>query len=196
MNRTTETYNRAAEAYAEKFSHIGRRVADIDRGIDLWGGEGEPCVVELGCGNGRDAQVIFERTKRFTGVDASKVMIRLAREWVPRALFLVEDMRTYEIPDGTDIVYAFASFLHLNREEVQQLLTRIHGSLTDGGVVYLSVKRDDYHEYVRVDDYGPRTFYFYQESDFRLMAEGLYKMVYTDEQTLLGVEWLTVVLKK
>lgn len=86
--RTVETYNKAARAYAEKFARIGSRADDIERTFAAWGGEKDPSVLELGCGDGRDALEICKRTKKYIGIDASKEMIAIAREEVPpRSIF-------------------------------------------------------------------------------------------------------------
>jgi SAM-dependent methyltransferase len=192
----TEVYNENALAMATKFNKIGPRVADIQRAFELLGKDTGK-VVELGCGNGRDAVEILKHTKDFVGMDISEGMIKLARENNPGVDFQVDTIEGFNIPDGTDIIFAFASLLHLNKSEVKEVLKRAHEKLNDGGIVYISVKKKPYHEELVEDSFGKRYFYFYQLSDFEELAkETEYEIVHTDEQTLRGVDWLTIVLRK
>jgi hypothetical protein len=56
--RTLQTYNESAEELAEQFKGIGARTQDIERGLSLTGSGRNARVVEIGCGDGRDAEEI------------------------------------------------------------------------------------------------------------------------------------------
>lgn len=192
---TVDAYNKAAPVYAAKFDTIGSRVGDVERGIKLAGKE-NPFVVELGCGNGRDAFDIVARTDRYIGVDVSESMIALAKAKLPEADFVVSDMLEYKIPKGVDLVFAFASFLHLERHEVEQVLENIHAKMADNGIVYISTKHDDYQTRTKEDEFGTRTYFFYRESDFDQMLKDKWEKVYVDTHTIRGVDWIVVALRK
>jgi trans-aconitate methyltransferase len=196
MDETIETYNKAAEAYAEKFNSIGSRQHDIERAIQLWGKMKKPAVVEWGCGNGRDAAVICEFSSSFVGIDASSEMIRLAQTDLPDIHFEVADIGTYETPANTDIIFAFASLLHFDKVAVRSILKRAHAKLNDEGLVYISLKQAPYEERIVTDTYGDRVFYFYERKDMDDLAEGLYEIVHYEEKELKEVQWLTCGLKK
>ncbi len=196
VNVTVDTYNKAARAYADKFDTIGSRRTDIERAFALRNKGSECSVVEWGCGNGRDAQVILEFTSRFIGIDASAAMIALAKESLPDADLRVADIRAFEIPQDTDIIIAFASLLHLNKEAVTVILSETHPRMAQEGIVYISLKRAGYEERIVTDEHGPRVFYFYERKDIEEMIRGLYEVIWYEEQLLKGVEWLTVALRK
>src|SRR5690606_13277008 len=122
MNTTIDTYNKAASAYADKFNGIGSRREDIERAFTLRNKDSECAVVEWGCGNGRDAQVILEHTSQYIGIDASEEMIVLARQGLPDAEFSVADIASFDLPPDTDIVFAFASLLHFSKSENRAIL--------------------------------------------------------------------------
>lgn len=196
MHDTIATYDKAAKAYADKFNGIGSRESDIAHAISLWGGSRRPHVMEWGCGNGRDAAAILRYADTYMGIDASKEMIALARVQVPRALFEVADMNTCDIPNGIDIVFAFASLLHCSKDQIQTLLERTHERLGTGGIVYISLKHGSYHGRIVTDEHGPRTFYFYDEEDMHSMTARLYDMVHYNAHVHNGVDWLTCAIKK
>lgn len=195
MQQTIETYNRGAKHFSEKFEKIGARVDDIALAFSF-ANKKNPRVVELGCGDGRDAAVITTRTNDYLGIDASSGMIALAKQRVPAAHFVVGDMTTCEMPSEIDILFAFASFLHCDRDTVIQILQRIHFSLSSDGIVCIAVKLGTYRNEIVEGAWGPRSFYYYEISDFHNMIGSNYKIVDTHTTTTLGVDWLRVILQK
>ena len=193
---TVDTYNSAAVAYEERYSGMGARIEDVERGFS-YSDSPEPSVVEIGCGNARDAEVILSRTGKYIGIDVSSSMIELAQKNLPEAEFVVADVVNYEFPKGIDIVFAFASFLHLDREKLKDVFKKIEVSLNENGVLYLSLKRrDEYSSEVVSDEYGSRRFYYYSKTDILELKPTTLREVYYDEQSHGGDEWLTLVLQK
>jgi SAM-dependent methyltransferase len=192
---TIETYNRGAQFYRDKFAAIGARRDDILRARSF---VNKPCpnILELGCGNGRDAEVILEDLCSYLGMDASEAMIALAQELLPKASFEVADMRMVELPKDLDIIFAFASLLHLDRNECRSILEKSHQSLAPDGIVYISVKCDTYQIREKHDTFGTRIFYYYTLEDFEEFSHGLFSIIYIDHQEKLGVPWLTIALRK
>jgi len=197
MQTTIDTYNRAAEAYAQKFNSIGSRRVDVERAFALFGGDKTaPVVVEWGCGNGRDASVILEFTTHFVGIDASHEMIELAKADLPDANLQVADISTFEIPHQTDIIFAFASLLHLDKKAIQDVLEKQYEHISSGGIIYLSLKRAPYEEKIVIDDFGSRTFYYYERKDIEEFSKGKYELVFYKEHEMKGVNWLIAALRK
>lgn len=192
----TATYNNSAKEMADKFNKIGPRIPDIEKAFELLG-KNTGKVVELGCGNGRDAEEILKHTNDFVGQDISEEMIKLAKENNPGANFELGTIEEFEIPEHTDLIFAFASLLHLSKDEVRETLKKAHDKLNDGGIFYISVKKDAYQEKLVEDKFGKRFFYFYELKDFEELAKDTgYSIIYSNEQNILGVNWLTVALQK
>ncbi len=196
---TVKTYDKSAKELADYFRGIGSRKSDIDRALKLAGDPVNPNVLEIGCGDGRDAREIIKRTKNYTGFDISKELIKLAREHVPGAHFEVCDASTYDYSQNLDVVFAFASLLHLDKTEVKKVLRSIHKALRTGGVLYISLKyKPEYAEISKEDRFGKRMFYFYNPKLIEELAGSGYKTVYTGGGfvTAGDTEWFEIALRR
>lgn len=200
MDTTLQTYNRSAQQLAEYFSGIGPRVDDIDRAVELWGGSDKPDVIELGCGDGRDAEVVADKAYSYLGVDYSEEFVRLAEaRRIKLARFLVSDLTNFEYAGHRrpDIIFAFASLLHLSIEQNGELLAKSREALNDDGVIYLSLKHaNTYCSETQVDKYGERLFYYYHPDEMVEAAGPGYKELYRDFQSIGSTRWFTLALRK
>lgn len=194
--QTVDTYNASAETIAEKFDRMGSRIADVRKAFSYVTAE-KPRVVEIGCGNGRDAEAVLQCTDSYVGFDISEKMIELARQKVPHATFEVADTETYAFPKGTDVVLSFASLLHSPKEAVRSILANVRASLNDGGIILLSLKEADaYREEIVTDDFGTRTFYLYTPAVIEELAGDGYEKVFEDHQDKGIWKWFTLILRK
>src|SRR5690348_7614770 len=195
---TIDCYNKSAKEKAADFDKIGVRVADIEEAFHLVK-KRNPKVFEIGCGNGRDAEYILTLTNDYLGMDASEAMIALARDKVPHGHFEIGDIEEFPIPHGVDIVFAFASFLHVPKDEFKQVLQKVHAALNPEGILRISLKYREHYEKVKKDDeFGSRIFYFYSKKDIEDMAEG-YAVLKNDLLKLNNMSdtvWLEVLLQK
>ena len=91
---TLQTYNKSAKKLAEYFSGIGSRKSDINRAFSYINKK-EPKVLEIGCGDGRDAEYIVSKTKNYEGFDLSEEMINIAKTKVSEGNFHVADLEEY-----------------------------------------------------------------------------------------------------
>ncbi len=190
-----ETYDRSAAKLADYFKGIGSRTMDIE--LVLAHVERNPYVLEVGCGDGRDSKEIVEHAGEFIGMDISKGMIDIAKQAVPNARFEVADIETYDIPEGVDAVIAFASLLHVPKEVLPDIFERIHASLSESGVLYVSMKtRPEYEAEVKSDDFGDRMFYYYTEDLLRELAGDLFEELYVDHQKIGSTTWVSFLWRK
>lgn len=196
---TIDTYNKSAKELAEYFKGIGSRTEDIDLAIELAGSPEQPNVLEIGCGDGRDAKEIVKRTSNYVGFDISEGLIKLACEYVPEGTFEVADAVGYSYPEGLDVVYAFASLLHLNKDEVKDVLDKVYEALKPGGVFFISLKMaDEYTEKVKEDKFGTRVFYFYNPEVIKELAGDKYEVADVDGGfvTVGNTQWFEIALRK
>jgi SAM-dependent methyltransferase len=192
---TIATYNRAAQAYAQKFAGIGSRIEDIEKVFQLCGLT-NPRVLELGCGDGRDAVEICKRTTQYLGIDASEGLIALARKKLPETRFEVVDIESYEFSSPIDILFAFASLLHVSTQSFERVLNDVYGTLSEGGVAFLSLKAGKYEDSgVVEDEWGKRYFYYYDEVTMRRMAKK-YKIATLNHNQRGKTMWMDIVLQK
>lgn len=193
--QTINTYNKTAAEMAKKFRSLGARIEDIERGFSFVT-KSNPSVLEIGCGDGRDAKEILKHTSNYLGMDVSEEMIKIAGEYNPDGKFEVGDIENYTFPINLDLIFSFASLLHSNKESVQKVLREAHEALNEDGVFYISLKNDEYHEFSKTDEFGTRTYYAYTLDDIKELAGEKYQIIHESTQTLRGQKWLTIVLKK
>lgn len=194
---TVNTYNRSAESLAEYFRGIGPRTEDIDIAFRLAGNPSRARVLEIGCGDGRDAKAIAARSGWYYGIDIAEAFVDMARQQVPDGTFEVADAVTFEYPAHLNIVFAFASLLHLDKTEVQTVCQKVHTALRPGGIFYISLKeRPEYAEEIKQDEYGSRLFYFYNAGIIKELAGEGFQTASLSRKTIGSTDWFEVALQK
>ena len=195
--KTRETYNKAAQPLSDHYDQIGPREGDINLAFTLAGNPENAVVLEIGCGNGRDARAILRRTPYYTGIDTSEAMITVARKRVPRGTFYIADAVEYNFSGSYDIVFAFAQFRHMDLEEATTVLSRIYHSLRPGGVVYISSNfAESYHHEQRKDAFGEREIYYYSPDILQKHAPPGFRKVQELYDTVDGYKWFELALQK
>lgn len=195
--KTIDTYNKSALELAAYFSGIGARTDDIDTAFELVGSPKNARVVEIGCGDGRDAKDIVNKCEYYIGFDISVAMTEIAQQNVPSAEFVVADAVTFNFPNDLDIVFAFASLLHLDKGELKVVLDRVYDALRPDGVIFLSLKyRSAYESEIKKDQFGERLFFFYNEETITTLAGDRFKLAYSYKDKRRNTEWMQVALKK
>lgn len=195
---TIETYNNSAEMFASYFAGIGSRVTDIETALELT--QQDPSTVsavEIGCGDGRDAEEIVKRVGSYEGFDPSAGLLKIARQRLPETSFKVADALSYEYPQNTDLLIAFASLLHVNRDDMRTVFQKAEQSLRPNGIFYISLKeRVDYREELQEDKFGRRMFYYYNAALIQSIAGPAFSAVHEDHQTIGTTNWFTIALAK
>ena len=154
----TDVYNKQAKDLLKKYATFPARVEDIEMAFALLGEKENPFVVEIGCAQCRDGKEILNRTDRYLGIDISEEFIKIAKEEVPEGQFEVADAEVFEFPQGIDLIFAFASLLHSDKEALKSILDRAHAAMNLGGIFYLSLKSAPYQKLVKKDQFGTRVF--------------------------------------
>ena len=158
---------------------------------------GDAKVVEIGCGDGRDAEEIVKRVGWYEGFDPSLGLLQLARERLPSASFVEADALSYDYPKGVDIVFAFASLLHVNKANVAKVSQKVRESLRPDGIFYLSLKeRADYEEELVADQLGERMFYYYNPEIIRGLAGASFKAIYEEHYKIDDTPWFSMAMRK
>ena len=151
---TLEFYRRNAESYAAWAKAPSTRLTGF---LDLLPPGGT--ILELGCGAGNHAAEMLARGFTLRATDGSPEMAEVASRKLNHP---VEVMRFDQLDaqDAYDGVWASACLLHVPREQLAKILSRIHGALKAGGVFYASYKMGEgdgrdtlgrYYNYVSPD---------------------------------------------
>lgn len=192
---TIDTYNRTAEKMAAKFNLSGARRYDIDRVLKYIHIQ-NPKIVELGCGNGRDAAVLLESTTDYLGMDASVELINIAKEANPGAQFQVSDFETFKFPENIDAIFALASLIHADKPLFKEVLDKAYNALSHNGLFFISLKHNSYQEHTRDDEFGTRTYYYYSVPDIIELIGTQYSIIEKELSNKNGQKWLEILLQK
>jgi SAM-dependent methyltransferase len=108
----------------------------LDRWLKLIGerAAGLP-ILELGCGGGRDTEVLAAAGHRVVGVDLSRAAIGRARECVPSAKFYCQDVRAPWPVERAGVVLASLSLHYFPWDETVALVERIRRTLLPNGLL-------------------------------------------------------------
>ncbi len=194
---TVNTYDKSAERFAEYFGSIGAGVENIKLGISLSGSKDNIKVLEIGCGEGRDASEIVPRVSSYVGIDPSEGLLDIARKRLPSVSFVKADALSYEYPEDTDVIYAFASLLHINKFDMKKALEKASRSLRPGGVCFMTLKeRDAYSEELKVDQHGERMFYYYSIGLIRDLSAEWFDVVHEEHKNMNDTPWLAMALRR
>jgi SAM-dependent methyltransferase len=195
--KNIDTYNNSAKDLAEYFRGIGPRTKYINFAFEAAGNPQMAKVIEIGCGDGRDAKEIVKHAGWYLGFDISEELIKLAKNHVPGTNFVVADAVKFDYPPDIDVVFAFASLLHLNKDEFQIVLNKVHKALKPGGIFYISLKyRPKYEQEAKNDRFGERMFYFYNPEFIQQLAGNNYETVKAWRETVGNTEWFEIVLSR
>jgi SAM-dependent methyltransferase len=197
-HKTIKAYDNNSQFYADKFDSYGIRADDIDRALKL-NESGCDRVLELGCGNGRDAQYIVSKVGKdnYVGIDASEGLVMLAKEKVSPVTFQVKDMREVSYETETfGVIFSFASMLHVNREELSDIVEKCHKWLKIGGILYISTKYGEYKE-LEIENLNDKKYYYpYAPEDIQKIAGLGFKIIYNVIQDSDYGPELVIALKK
>ena len=99
-------------------------------------------ILDLGCGPGFDSCELRAWDYHVVGLDRTREALRLAGRHNP-GMYVCADMRALPLRGRFAGVWACASLLHLEREEMYGVLQSLAGRLIPEGVLYLSLKEGD-----------------------------------------------------
>ncbi|MBR8748603.1 hypothetical protein IX317_000262 [Fusobacterium sp. DD29] len=96
-------------------------------------------ILDLGCGSGRDSKYFIEKGFKVTALDLSPKLAEKASKYIGQKV-IVGDMRDLKFDDKFIGIWACASLLHLNEEEVLTTLEKCISALKKDGILYASFK--------------------------------------------------------
>lgn len=105
-----------------------------------------PCnegkILDLGCGSGRDSKYFLDSGFEVVAMDISEELGKRASEYIGQRV-IIQDMRELNYQNEFNGVWACASLLHLDEDEIIETLRKIFKSLKRDGIVYISFKYGD-----------------------------------------------------
>jgi len=168
---TIAAYERDAENYDERTADYWRRFPKTLPQEFIRRMGARRSVLDIGCGPGRDGQMLEEMGCRVLGIDMSRAMLRIAAQ---RGLMVCKaDMFSLPLAEGSvDGVWAYTSLLHSKKEHLSEALAEIHRILRPEGLLALGMHQGDEHRYRIVGGVsGPRWFSHYEQSELDRVLE-------------------------
>jgi demethylmenaquinone methyltransferase/2-methoxy-6-polyprenyl-1,4-benzoquinol methylase len=96
--------------------------------------ESETTVLDLCCGSGQTTQVLVERSRHVTGLDASPFSIKRAQQNVPQAEYVEAFAEAMPFADNRfDLVHTSVAMHEMKPEQLQAILSEVHRVLKPGG---------------------------------------------------------------
>lgn len=135
-NQTIEYYNTNASLFSSNtvdvpFSAVQTNLINYlpDNGY----------ILDFGCGSGRDSKAFISRGYKVDAIDGSIEMCRLAEQLIgqPVECITFEEFHEYDKYNG---IWACASILHLNLDELKVVVKNLHKALKEEGYLYVSFK--------------------------------------------------------
>jgi len=96
-------------------------------------------LLDVGSGSGRDACYFQKQGYQVTALEPSKNLGREIRKVFSGEL-VCSDIQNYRPTERYDGIWACASLIHLQEEEVLQFFEKIDQYLNDNGIIYISGK--------------------------------------------------------
>jgi SAM-dependent methyltransferase len=175
---TKAFYEEHADAYEESTKNL-QKEHWINDFIELLPSHAQ--VLDLGCAYGRDSVVFVKNNFTVTGIDFSEAMITKARLNVPEATFIAEDIREMELKENSfDGIWASAVLLHISKQEAKEVLTKLHSSLKDNGLLFLGMYLGEGEGAIKDNRYedADKYYAFYSEKElFVLLKDNGFSIV-------------------
>lgn len=122
-------------------------------------------ILELGAGDGKDAQHLITHGYGYTGIDLSEVFLTIAKKNNPGANFVQTSL--YDLPfqpASFDGFFAAAVFLHVPKNRIDQAMNALKQVLKPNAIGFISLK-EGFGE--SVDETTERFFAYYQADEFK-----------------------------
>ena len=96
-------------------------------------------ILDFGCGSGRDTKYFLEHDFKVEAMDGSEELCKAASKFTGIAVKhqLFQDWKSDSKYNG---IWACSSILHLNKQELKQVIGNIRDALLPSGIFYTSFK--------------------------------------------------------
>ncbi len=96
-------------------------------------------ILDFGCGSGRDSKYFLDKGYRVDAIDGSTEMCELASEYIKQEV-LCKDFEELNEANKYDGIWTCSSILHIEKENLPNILIKMINALKVDGVIYISFK--------------------------------------------------------
>ncbi len=194
MGNTLKYYNQNASQFVRETLSVDFTATQEHFLVKLSAGA---CILDFGCGSGRDTKYFLDKGYRVDATDGSEELCRMASDYtgihVKQMLF--EELDETEKYDG---IWACSSILHLDKSALKGVLKKMAAALKSEGVIYTSFKYGDFE-----GERNGRYFTDFTEKLFERYMRGITELqieeywITGDVRPGRGEEkWLNLILRK
>ncbi len=155
------------------------------------------CILDFGCGSGRDTRYFLRRGYRVEAIDGSEKLCEIAQKntGIPIRQILFQDLREIDEYDG---IWACSSILHLTKSELMIVMQKMIRALKENGIIYTSFKYGDFE-----GERNGRYFTDFTEDAFHEFIKAIPELMIEEEWITSDVrpgrgeeKWLNLILRK
>jgi 2-polyprenyl-3-methyl-5-hydroxy-6-metoxy-1,4-benzoquinol methylase len=98
-------------------------------------------VLDIGCGTGKYLKILQADGFKADGIDSSETAVEMTKKTLgDNSMVLCVNMFEFEIPKNKyDLVISISTIHHGTKEQVQNLINRIHEAIVENGRIFISV---------------------------------------------------------
>ena len=123
-------------------------------------------VLDAGCGAGVPVTRFLSQFFEVLGVDFAETQVQLARQLVPHAHFLCQNMTELTFPNNTfDAICSYYAIIHAPRQKHQSLLQNFYRMLKPGGFILLCMGSVDIREEIFENYCGAPMYWSHYDAD-------------------------------
>lgn len=139
-NKTLDYYNQNADTFIAGTISVDFKETQNEFLTRLHPGA---CILDFGCGSGRDTKYFLEEGLQVTATDGSEEICKLASEYTGIKVkhMLFQELDEHEKYDG---IWACSSILHLPKKELKVVLVKMLTALKPDGIIYTSFKYGEF----------------------------------------------------
>lgn len=133
---TLEYYNKNAKTYCEQTLE-GNMQENYDKFLQHL--HTNAYILDFGCGSGRDSKYFLNKGYKVKAIDGSKEMCKLASKYIKQEVICMnfEELKDINIYDG---IWACSSILHVEKENLSNILNKMINALKFNGIFILLLK--------------------------------------------------------
>src|SRR5688572_3316397 len=196
-----EGYNAIANRYLDERTRVSQDVRLLDDFIERLPANAK--VLDAGCGAGIPISQMLSERFDVTGVDFSEAQIELAKENIPNANFICQDMIGLDFPENTfDGICSYYAIIHIPREEHQPLLTNFYRMLKPGGFALLCLGAEHLIDDIDENYLGARMYWSHYDAAtyLKMLKDCGFSLIWSkyvgDESFDAGAKHLFVFVQK
>lgn len=102
----------------------------------------------------------------------------------------------FDAPLGVDIVFAFASLIHVQRDGIIKIMKKFSAVMQKNALIFISCKySSEYEQITKKDEFGVRTYWHYCEKDVENFTDD-FVVLSLKIHTIRNQGWIDVLYQK